>query len=255
MEIRLLGSVRLRVPGTQVDLASERVRSLLAALAWRADEFVSDELVIDQIWGGELPRHPRAALYTCATRLRRALPAGHSLVLRRRGGYLLAVDPAAVDLHRFRRLVAQARDAVRGRDEPVALALFDRALALWDDRPLSDLTTAWAASARVTLERELLTARIGRAELGLRLARHAEEIPFLHQLAEQHPLDETIAGMLMLALHRSGRQGEALASYDGIRRRLVDQLGDEPGPALRELHARILRRDADPAGVGPAGQP
>ncbi|NUV62306.1 AfsR/SARP family transcriptional regulator [Streptomyces sp. CAI-85] len=225
----------------------ERVRRFLAALAWRPNSFVADDAAVEQVWGDDPPQRPRDALYTCATRLRRAF-AERRLdapcpVIRRAGGYVLMVDPGCIDLHRSRRLVCQARNAAREGDPVAAVALYDSALELWSGIPLSDLGSPWAAAARISLEQERLANVIGRLRIDLRLGHHMENVPVLHRLAADHPFDEAIAEMLMLALYRSGRQTEALGCFDLMRRRLIDQLGDEPGAALRELQQKVLCRD------------
>lgn len=248
MEIQVLGSVVVRTENGSVWPGSEKVRCLLAALAWCPNEFVSDDVVIERIWGDDLPQHPRDALYTCANRLRRVLRQAEpsetrERLVRCRNGYLLETDRRVVDLHEFRRLTRAANEAAREADEVRAAELLDRGLALWRSAPMSDLRSAWACRARVALERERLAARVGRASVGLRLGRYAEEIPGLYRLVEDNPLDEAIAGLLMLALHLGGRQRDALACYATLRGRLIEQLGDEPGERLRDLHARILRRD------------
>ncbi|TDC75766.1 hypothetical protein E1283_11510 [Streptomyces hainanensis] len=229
-------------------------------MAWNPNEFLPDGVVIDQLWDGDLPQHPRDALYTCANRLRSTLalalaPGYRQPLIRRRGGYLLAVDPSSVDLHLFRRLVSRARTGARRNDDLGAIALYDRALALRAGTPLSDLGSAWATRARATLEEESRAALQARATIRLRLGHHTEEIPALRQLAERHPLDESVAELLMLALYRSGRQGDALACFSRIRRGLIERLGDEPGNALTALHQRILHRDPELVAAQAAGGP
>ncbi|MFD8917185.1 BTAD domain-containing putative transcriptional regulator [Streptomyces sp. NPDC059569] len=238
----------VRVHGTPAELRSEKARRLLALLAWQPNEFVADDFLIDRIWDEDLPVRPRDALYTCASRLRHALGDGTRRtpvgpLYRRRGGYLLGIDPQTVDLHQFRGLVRSARNALRLGDGTRAMERFDESLALWGGTPMSDLESSWSARVRVGLARELMSAQVDRAQLALRLGRHRETVPALYQLAEEYPLDETIAQLLIEALYRSGRQGESLACFAGIRNRLVLELGDEPGAALHDLHGRILRRD------------
>lgn len=248
MNVQLLGCIELRTDRGDRVSASPAVGALLAALAWPPNTFVADEDVIDRVWEEMPPTHPRNALYTLATRLRKALQglgtgevAGD--VVRRRGGYVLVIDEGAVDTCRFRALVRQARGAVCRSEDEQALSLYEEALSLWHGDPLSGIRTGWADGVRVTLRHEWRTALLNGAEVGLRLDRHDEYVPQLHQLAALHPLDERVAGLLMLALYRSGRQDEALRSFHRIRTGLVDGLGDEPGHELRALHERILRRD------------
>jgi DNA-binding SARP family transcriptional activator len=257
VKIQLLSSVKVRGRGATVRPESESARRLLASLAWQPGQFVSDDTVIQQIWDDQLPQHPRGSLYTCANRLRQALwradpVADKSPLLRERGGYLLAVEPQAVDLYGFRDCVRQARNAMRDGDDATAIELFDRGLALWGSRPLPDVGSDWAARARVQLHHELWSARIGRAEAGLRLGRHVEDTPDLYRLAKENPLDERVACLLLTALYRGGRQQDALNHYAEVRTRLVAEVGDGPGADLRELHARILRREPSLVEVDPA---
>ena len=239
MNIQLLGYVEVRTPsGSRVSM-SNGVGRLLAATAWTPNALVADEEVIERLWETQLPEHPRNALYTLATRLRKAL--GLELI-RRYGGYALAVDEEVVDTSRFRRLVTQAKDTQRRGEAERALALYGEALTLWRGEPLSNMKTAWADAARLTLRHEHRNAVIGAAELSLRLGRCDECVAPLHELATRHPLDEHVVGLLMLALHRSGRQEEALSCYRATRALMIDLLGDEPGPELRSVHERILCR-------------
>ncbi|MEV4228953.1 AfsR/SARP family transcriptional regulator [Streptomyces bobili] len=228
---------------------SNGVGLLLAATAWTPNVLVADDEVIERLWETRLPEHPRNALYTLATRLRKALQCvtddggpGFDLI-RRYGGYTLAVDEEVVDTSRFRRLVRHAKDAERHGQTESALALYEEALALWRGEPLSNMKTTWADAARLTLRHEHRNAVIGGAELSLRLGRCDECVAPLHELATRHPLDERVVGLLMLALNRSGRQEEALRCFQATRALMVDLLGDEPGAELRSVHERILCRN------------
>jgi DNA-binding SARP family transcriptional activator len=248
MDIQLLGCVEARAhTGDRLPLP-HGTRLLLAALAWTPNSFVSDEVLIERVWPERRPRHPRDALYIQATRLRKALRAdgigGDCFELsRRRGGYVLAVDELSVDTARFRALVRQAQHAVRTGEADTALGLYGRALELWRGEPLADVRTAWAESARVTLRREHREALVGSTELYLRAGRHEECLPQLHWLADMHPFDEKVTGLLMLALYRGGRQADALDCFQLLRLRMIDLLGCEPGSELRALHARLLAGD------------
>lgn len=248
MDVRILRSVGPAGRAGAVRLPSERARSLLVALAWRPGEVVADESAIRRVWEEKLPRHPRDCLYTCANRLRAAMdeaePGAGGALVRQRGGYLLDLPVEQVDLHHSRGLIRRAQAAARDGDPASALGLYDRALQAWGDVPLAGVGTLWAHGARVGLSRERLTAQIGRAEAALTLGRGREELPFVQRLAEEHPLDESVTALLMVALSRSGRVGEALGCFTALRTRMLRELGDEPGEPLHELHTRILRRDA-----------
>lgn len=245
MEFRLLGAVTVLSGDREVHPASGRARNLLACLAWQPCELMPDERLIERIWGEALPANPTDALYTCAKRLRRTLDAvsgDRSRVVRLRGGYLLDADPESIDLHRFRSLVRQARAAVEGT---AAACLYERALRLPSGTPLADVDSPWADRARAALYWEQTSARVAAARAWLRAGRHAELVPDLVHLAEEHPLDEAIMELLMEALDQGGHRAEALNRYARFRSRLLEQLGEEPGQALRHAHQRLLLRDMD----------
>ncbi|GGW32222.1 hypothetical protein GCM10010503_04980 [Streptomyces lucensis JCM 4490] len=248
MDIQLLGCVEARTcTGHKVPLPHS-AKILLATLVWNPGTFVSDEVLWERVWPERRPQHPRDALYIHATRLRKALGGAETEgrapeLVRERGGYVLAVGQDSVDVARFRDLVREARHAARDGRTEAALDLFGRALGLWRGEPLSDVRTAWADSARVTLRREHRDALVGSTELYLRRGRHDECLRQLNWLADMHPFDEKVAGLLMLALYRGGRQADALGCFRTMRMRMSDQLGCEPGAELRALHARILSRD------------
>ncbi|PWS46018.1 transcriptional regulator [Streptomyces sp. ZEA17I] len=249
MDVRLLGCVQVHTSAGKIMLHTA-VRRFLASLAWSPGSFVSDEVMIERLWATEVPQHPRQALYTYAARLRQALDVGGSRtrdspLVRRPGGYLFDIERDSVDLFRFRNLSRSAKSAAYRGDSTMAVHLFDDALALWHGDPLSDLDRGWAEGARICIRREYRAVIVGRAEASLCVGRHEEHLPALHQLAADYPEDERIAGLLMLSLYRSGRQGEALACFSNIRSRLIRQLGDEPGSMLQILHSQVLRRDPE----------
>ncbi|HET6501710.1 MAG TPA: BTAD domain-containing putative transcriptional regulator [Amycolatopsis sp.] len=241
---RLLGSVEAEVGGVAVDLGHPKQRAVLGVLLVEANHLVSTDRLLDRVWGERRPARGRETVYNYLSRLRTALrPGGDDVRLdRRSGGYLLAVDEQAVDIHRFHHLLTRARAA---RDDQRALELFEQALRLWRGEPLSDLDTPWANGLRATLAGERFAVELDHVDVALRCGRHTELLPSLSARAAQHPLDERVAGQLILALYRSGRQSDALAHYQVQRRRLADELGTDPGPDLRRLHHRILT--ADPA--------
>jgi DNA-binding SARP family transcriptional activator/tetratricopeptide (TPR) repeat protein len=253
VEFRSLGPVEVWRDGHALDLGHRRQRSVLAVLLVDVNTAVPVDQIVDRVWGENPPHTARGTLYGYLHRLRRVLADLPDVdITREAGGYLLAADPLAVDLHRFRHLVRTARDS--GQDD--ALALLDEALGLWHGEPFAGMTTSWFETVRRGLHRDRLAAELDRIDLALRRGRHREQIAVLATLTEAHPLDERIAGQLMLALYRDNRQSEALNHYHRVRRRLVDELGTEPAPALRELFQQILTgaapRDSAPPAGGPA---
>ncbi|GAB2960570.1 AfsR/SARP family transcriptional regulator [Saccharothrix stipae] len=246
-ELRVLGQVELRVDGRVVEVGHAQQRCVLAVLLVEANRVVTIEQLLDRAWAGRLPYKARQVASSYVSRLRRVLtPAGDVAIVRRGGGYVLEVDPEAVDLHRFRHLVQQAR----GAGDAPALALLEEAAGLWQGEPFAGLDTPWLAAVRTGLEREHIAARLDRIDVALRCGRHTEVLPELSALADQDAVDERVAAQFMLALHRAGRTTDALAHYRYLRDRLVEQLGTEPGTAMQNLHQRIL--DADPALTPPS---
>lgn len=223
-----------------VELGPTRQRTVLATLLVEPATAVKPEQLIDRVWGERPPQRARQTLHTYLSRLRTALEAaGGPTPVRRGGGYLLDVEPTAVDLHRFRELVAAARAA----DDAHAAGLWRDALALWRGTPFDDLDSDWLHGVAAGLERERWAAILDRNDVLLRGADHRSVLADLAPALDEHPLNERLAGQFMVALYAAGRQADALAHYRTLRQRLIDDIGSEPGPALRELHQRILHQD------------
>ncbi|TQL90434.1 DNA-binding SARP family transcriptional activator [Actinoallomurus bryophytorum] len=244
VEFGLLGDIRARVDGRSLDLGHARQRCVLAVLLVEANRVVPVDQLVERVWGERSPQRAQETLYSYLSRIRQALSiAGDEVeIARRSGGYALAVDKNAVDLHRFRRMIAQTRTAW---DDDHAAPLFEQALELWQGEPFAGVDTPWFNSVREALLWEKLAAELALGDLQLRLGRHSELMAELSIRIQAHPLDERLAGQLMLALYRSGRAGEALAQYRHIRKRLAEEVGADPGPPLQHLHQQILT--ADPA--------
>ncbi|MBV9445915.1 MAG: tetratricopeptide repeat protein [Streptosporangiaceae bacterium] len=241
-EIRLLGPVQVRAGGRLVDVGAARQTCVLAVLLLEANRPVSADQLVERVWGdGPLPYHPRRAVQIYVSLLRRALASVDEVTLARQsGGYLIEVDEQHVDVHQFRALISQARATARDTD---AIALFERALALWHGEALSALDTSWINAVRVTLDKERQAAERDLTDLQLRQGRHGGLLARLYAWAEQYPLDERLAGQLMLALYRSGRPADALHHYRQLREHLADELGADPGPPLQRLHQQLLTND------------
>ncbi|WP_203823694.1 AfsR/SARP family transcriptional regulator [Actinoplanes palleronii] len=215
-------------------LGGPQQRAVLAVLLAQAGQVVSTERIIAQLWGDDAPATARALVQGCVAGLRRVLHAGgEECLISRPPGYLVRGE---LDVDRFEQLVAAAE-----RAEPEhATRLLRQALQLWRgpayDGVVVDVCTAEAAR----LAERRLTAVDRRIAVDLRLGRHAEVIAELGDLVREHPLREGLWAHLMTALHRAGRRAEALDAYRRIRSALVDELGVEPGAALRELHREVL---------------
>jgi len=248
VEFRLLGPMEVRVGSRRLDLGTPQQRLVLAALAVDAGRPVMLGTLIDRVWDDAPPVGARPALYAHIARIRQSLdqadagggqpPAG---LARRAGGYLLEVDPDGIDLRLFRRLAAAARDPQRSDAERAGQ--LREALALWRGAPLADLPGGWAARMRDSWQKQRLDAVVRWAHAELRLGRPDEVIDAVRELAADHPRVEPLVGVLMLAYVAAGQDAEALACYAVARTRLVHELGVEPGPALRAVHAAVLRGD------------
>ncbi|MEV8443913.1 BTAD domain-containing putative transcriptional regulator [Actinosynnema sp. NPDC051121] len=237
VEFELLGEVRARVGGVEVGLGHARQRCVLAALVVEPNRPHGLDVLVDRVWGDRPPRQARNTLYGYLYRLRRAFADVTGVVIdRTQAGYALRVDEGAVDLHRFRDSVRRSHD----EQDQVAVESVGEALGLWRGPALSGLDGEWAEAVRRTLEQERRQAVLHRNDIALRLGRHADLVAELPSLAEQDPLDERLAGQLIVALHRSGRQADALNHYQTVRRRLAEELGADPGPQLQRLHQRVL---------------
>ncbi|MEU3527970.1 BTAD domain-containing putative transcriptional regulator [Streptomyces sp. NPDC038707] len=256
-------------------IGSPKVRALLAALLLEPGRVVSVQVLKDALWGGAPPVSAQASLHNHVTRLRRLLDDPERLRAVP-PGYVLRVDHGELDVHVYDARVAEARAAHARRDWPGVLRACADALALWRGTPLSGLPAdlgGYAFVQRLEQARLLLLEWRYDAELALGGDRLAALVPELSALVAEHPLREAYHRQLMLVLHRTGRRAEALAVHRDLRTRLVEELGIEPGPAVREAHVEVLRgrggrahgdfrpetrageelRVAEAAGLAPAG--
>ncbi len=250
VELRVLGEIEVWIDGRAVHPGHARQRCVLAVLALDAGRLVSTDQLIDRVWGHRTPGDARNVLYNYLARLRRALAGAHDVTIERHpGGYVLAMDALAVDLHRFRQLLGQARTT----EDDTAPNLFAQALGLWRGEPFAGLDNLWLDSVRTVLAHERLAAELEHTDLRLGQGKHAELVPELAARAAVHTLDERVATQLMLALHRAGRRVDALRHYEEFRQRLAAELSADPGPDLQRLHQRILTND--PAAACPAAPP
>jgi DNA-binding SARP family transcriptional activator len=229
MEFRILGPLEVRAEsGRTLDLAGKQ-RTLLALLLLNANEAVSTDRLIDDLWDGKPPETAGKALQVYVSQLRKLL--GKDRLQTRSPGYLLRVDRDELDADRFQRLHQEGK--------------LQEALALWRGSPLSDFADQRFAQTEIARLEELrLTVLEERIDHDLAAGRHADLVGELEALVAENPLRERLRAQLMLALYRSRRQAEALDVYQAARRALVDELGIDPSPELQELERRILRQDA-----------
>ena len=246
LEFRTLGPLEVLDEGLPVALGGRNQRALLALLLLRANEPVSTERLVDQLWGEHPPRTATTSLQNAVSQLRKLL--GPGLLLTRPTGYVLEVDADQLDLTRFERLVREARSA----DPQHKALLLREALSLWHGSPLADLETETFAQAEI---QRLDDLRLGvleeRIAADLELGADADLVSEVEALVRAHPLRERPRAHLMLALYQCGRQAEALSAFHDARRTLIDELGIEPGPELQNLYGSILRQERALVRVAP----
>ena len=241
LEVAILGSVESRVNGVMVDVPAGKQRALLTLLALRAPHPVLAESAAEALWPEARAGEGIRNLQVTVSRLRRSLRDGGAALETVGSGYRLALATDAIDAQRFESLLRQAQQK-RSEEAPSdARRLLDEAVGLWRGSPLADVAFESFAQAEIARLEELrLVALEDRIDLRLADGDHAYVVVELERLVGEHPFRERLVGLLMLALYLSGRQSEALDVYRNCRQRLVDDLGLEPGLALRDLERAIL---------------
>ncbi len=247
----LLGPMTASRGGVPIKVSAHRQRAVLAMLLLEAGRPVPAQRLVEQVWGEDAPGTALNNLQVQVSALRRALRTTAPLVATDEpvlqachGGYVLHVPAEAVDVHRFRRLVKQGREALAQASFQEAADVLQDALRLWRAEPLEEFAElTFADLARRRLESEHAAAVTGRIEADLALGRHAALLAELRDLVSRHPEEERLRGQLMLALYRSGQQTEALRVYAEGRQVLADELGVDPGPDLQLLQQQVLRHD------------
>ena len=238
MEFRILGPLEVLDGEQSVPLKGAKPRALLGVLLLHANEVVSTARLVDELWGERPPATAEQLVQGYVHALRKQL--GADALVTQAPGYRLRVAPHSLDLLEFQRLIAEARAA----ELEEAVELRRRALALWHGAPLADVSFEGPARHESGRLSELrLETQLERIEAELELGHHAALIGELESLVGAHPYQERLHAQLILALYRSGRQAEALQAYQAVRKVLSDELGLQPGQALRELEAAILRQD------------
>ena len=237
MEFRVLGSLEVEEEGRVLKLGGAKQRALLALLLLYANEAVSRERLIDELWGSTPPETAPAAIQVYVSQLRKLL--GREVIVTQPPGYLIRVREGALDLERFERAVERAR----GEPSGDAAELLRDALGLWRGPPLAELDGSFARAERARLNEQRLSALEQRMNADLEFGRHAQLVSELEGLVREHPLRERLRGQLMLALYRCGRQADALEVYRSGRRLLDEELGLKPDDELQRLERAILNHD------------
>jgi DNA-binding SARP family transcriptional activator/DNA-binding beta-propeller fold protein YncE len=248
MEFQILGPLEIVDDGRPLTLRGTKKRALLAVLLLHANEVVSQERLIEDLWGERRPETAATAVHGYVSQLRKLLEPtrsqDHSVLVTRAPGYELRVDPETLDLKRFEQLAEEGRRVLAAGDAATAAAMLEEALSLWRGRPLAEFEASpFALVESLRLEEVRLSVVDDRVQADLALGRHAALLPELETLVAERPHDERLCGYLMLALYRSGRQAEALAAYQRTRHALVEELGIEPGSMLQQLERAILNHE------------
>ncbi|TDD28184.1 tetratricopeptide repeat protein [Kribbella turkmenica] len=242
LRIELLGPLRIVWQGRTVAPGPHRQQALLAVLALRVNQVCTPEELLDLVWHDNPPGTGLKVLPPYIYRLRRTLPA--EVLDRTPDGYVLRLPEDALDTTAFETAVQAAGRHRESGDLDAAAGAYQQALALFRGEPLSGLPGQYLAAQRLRLTERRDKVFADRVDVDLDRGRHAELIAELAPAVAAKPFDEHLAGQLMLALSADGRQADALDVYARAREILVDQLGVEPGPALRDLHQTILRNES-----------
>ncbi|RSD07774.1 hypothetical protein EIY87_44060 [Amycolatopsis eburnea] len=241
MEFRILGCLQVRDGAGVVEIAADKQRTVLAVLLLRAGQTVPVHELEDQLWGDAPPSKAKNTLQAYVYRLRQTLNFDSDTALvTEPGGYRMLLPDGALDLHRFERLSARGRAAVKAGRLDEGYAALQDALDLWRGPAFADVSATALQGDAQRLEDLRIAVAEDAAEAALALGRQAELVPRLETLVAAHPYRERLWGLLMVALLGTGCQADALATYGRARTRLREDLGIEPGPQLRQLHRDIL---------------
>lgn len=253
MDVKILGPLSAQVRGRSIVPSAGKPRQILALLSVYANQVLPVPTLMEEIWGAEMPRSAPTTLQTYILQLRRKLTAAYGpefpsaakeVLVTRHGGYLMQLQPGAVDVHEYDRLSAAGRAAFESGDDAEASQLLREALAVWRGPALVDVRVGPVMEIELArLEESRLGALERRVEADLRLGLHAELLTELTELIARHPLHEGLHAQAMAALYRSGRPWQALEVYQALRGRLVEELGLEPSPRLRRMQQAVLASD------------
>lgn len=250
MEFRLLGTLEVVEGGRPVSLGGSRARALLVLLLLHRNEVVTVDRIMEELWAERPPKTGGQVVRIYVSQLRKALEPNRSngapgILLTRRNGYLLEVEPGHVDVDRFEALRAEGHRLLGAGEVADAASTLEEALSLWRGAPLQDVAYEAFAQAEIARLEELhLVTLEDLSDTQLAAGRDSALVADLEQLVEANPLRERLRAQLMLAQYRAGRPADALETYQRGRRLMVDELGLEPGEPLRRLEAQILQQDS-----------
>ncbi|MCL1692830.1 MAG: tetratricopeptide repeat protein, partial [Actinomycetia bacterium] len=244
MDVRILGGLEVLRDEVQIDLGPPRQRVLLARLLMNPGETVTADRLVEDLWPGDVPDTARHALHVYVSKLRAALGPDRDRLTRRNSGYRFSIEPDELDASRFVQLVAEGRASLDRGDPETAHTQLESALAMWRGPVLADIADEeFVRAEAVRLDEIRLVALEQRIAADLELGHHTALVEELRDLTTKHPLKERFWEQLMLALYRCGRQAEALRVFQAARSQLAEELGIEPGPALRQIEGQILSQD------------
>jgi DNA-binding SARP family transcriptional activator len=246
VEFRILGPLEVLDEAGPVALGTMKERVVLAVLLLHANEVVSRERLVDELWGESPPPTARKAVNVYVSQLRKGLARnGTAPIETLAGGYRLSVPREHIDAGKLQRLLAVAAERASAGDPRAAADLLRQALLLWRGRTLAGLELESVGRHEIEQWEELrMTALMDRIDCDLALGRHEQLVGELNRLVAEHPVRERLRAQQMLALYRADRQADALEAYQQARHALVEGLGIEPSSALQRLQKAILAHDA-----------
>jgi DNA-binding SARP family transcriptional activator len=254
VEFKILGPLEAWGDEGEIALGGPRPRALLARLLLSANQVVSTDALIDDLWGSESPGGAGNTLRVSVARLRKALAAGQAdaapeVIMTRSPGYLIRLRPNQLDLQLFESLLSEGSELLASGHASTASERLREAIELWRGDPLGEFSYEDFAAAPIARLNELrLVALERRVEADLATGASGTLVAELEELVRQQPLRERLRAHLMLALYRAGRQAEALDAYQDARRSLSEELGIDPGASLQQLQQRILQQDGELVG-------
>ena len=261
VEFKLLGPLEVTDGTRQIEVSRPKLRALLVVLLLQANQVVSLDRLVEGLWGADPPASTTGNLHTYVSLLRRLLESGartgqHRLLVSAPAGYAIRIEPEQLDVTRFEAAAAEGDRALLDGRWDDALAVYDRALGQWRGDALGELASEpFAQAAAARLEEARLAAVEGRVEARLALGHHAALIGELETLVAGHPLREGVRGKLMLALYRSGRQADALAAYQALRRPSPTSSASSPHRSCSASKRRSCSRSPSWTGRRPRGRP